>query len=335
MEPVFDCRVHNNMKAYEFLKFSGDELKANQIADVETIELSFHIYGANDLKTILFTESTVIDLKNSGIKEIEEKTVTEPPQSVNQANNTVAEQVLLDQKNVRVVLKGFGEDYYETFWKIYIENDRREDIRVDTENLTVNGVMIDSFLYELVPSGKKFNAELPFDPYELEKAKIDVIKEVSFKLRVINPESLDPIVDFKDIYIEGNSDIEYTQTHDDSGKEIFNQDGFRIVAKNLKVDEKYGGADLYLYIENNGGSDVSIKCGDAFVNGIKVYTLFSCDILKNTKAYDRIALTSSELKSFGTTDIEKIELSFNIYSLEEWDTILETEQITITFPLEF
>jgi len=62
-----------------------------------------------------------------------------------------------------------------------------------------------------------------------------------------------------------------------------------------------------------------------------VDTLFSCDVLAGKKAFDDITFMKSDLEKNSIKDINEVDLSFHISDANSWNTILDSEPITITF----
>jgi hypothetical protein len=62
-----------------------------------------------------------------------------------------------------------------------------------------------------------------------------------------------------------------------------------------------------------------------------VGTIFSCDVLAGNKAFDDITFMKSDLEKNSIKDINEIDLSFHIFDANSWNTILDSEPITITF----
>ena len=59
--------------------------------------------------------------------------------------------------------------------------------------------------------------------------------------------------------------------------------------------------------------------------------VFSSDVAIGKHAVDAITFLLSELEENDITTIENAELSFHIFDAAGWDTIVDTEPITITF----
>ena len=60
-------------------------------------------------------------------------------------------------------------------------------------------------------------------------------------------------------------------------------------------------------------------------------TSMSEDVIVGKKAITAVTFFSSSLEENGITDITSIETSFHVFDMESWDTIVDTDPITINF----
>jgi hypothetical protein len=326
METQFSCKVLNNTKAFTSINFDRADLDESGITNIENIELSFHFYSTDDYKSILTTEQISITFENSQ---------SNPPY-VTQADtrapeNAVAERIILQESGILVVLKGFREGRDGPEWEIFIENDSSENINVIIEKVVVNGITTADSLFANVVSGKKANAALEFAASYLADAGIQVIKDVTFEISVNKQSSYLSLIEPEIVSVECNPDIDYAQTYDDSGIELLNRDGCRIVAKRLDTSDDDWGPKLLLYIENTSGRYIGIDVGNALVNGFEINALFLCDVFNNTKLFQWMGFDIVDLKENQITDIETIKFSFLVFDGEKLEPIFETEEIAITF----
>ena len=117
-------------------------------------------------------------------------------------------------------------------------------------------------------------------------------------------------------------------TPNDSGQELYNADGIRIVGK--YVDENsFWGAAVLLYIENNSGKNKVIQCDDMSINGFMVTPYFSSTVYDGKKAIDDITLMSTELEENNITSVDDIELKFRIMN-DDFSNSYESDLITFS-----
>jgi hypothetical protein len=109
---------------------------------------------------------------------------------------------------------------------------------------------------------------------------------------------------------------------------LLDQDGIVITSKGLVEDDIWG-VGISLQIENNSTADIGVMCNAVIVNGFMISDLFSSEITASNKANETLYLNSYELSEIGIDTIGQIELYFNVYDAVSYDTILDSEVITI------
>lgn len=92
---------------------------------------------------------------------------------------------LYNAKDIKIVYKGMSENSYDKFINLYIENNSSKDITVQVRDFSINGYMIDPALSSNIAAGKKINDEIGIDKDDLDKNRIDEIKDVELKFFVL------------------------------------------------------------------------------------------------------------------------------------------------------
>jgi len=110
---------------------------------------------------------------------------------------------------------------------------------------------------------------------------------------------------------------------------LVDRDSIVITLKSLETGGFWGPA-LKILVENNGTKSVTIQTRNSAVNGIMVLTLFSCDVAAGKKANDEIVFEASSLKIASISVIKDIEFNFVVLDSESYNTIFETDKISIT-----
>lgn len=109
---------------------------------------------------------------------------------------------------------------------------------------------------------------------------------------------------------------------------ILDEEGVKIELKELDADGLFG-AELKVLIENTTDKDLTVQCRNSSVNGYMVETMFSADVAAGKKTNDSITLYSSDLELSGIETIADIELSFHIFTTEDWETYHDSQIIQI------
>lgn len=240
------------------------------------------------------------------------------------------EQVLLDQDGIKVTLTGFQpEDIFGPSLEILVENNTDRAVIVQTFESSVNGVMINTTLYCELEDGEKKNDVIKVMESDLELAKIEIIKDIELKFNVFDPETWDIFFSSDTVKITTTADPLFVQEYDDSGILALEDSGIKIVFQKAVLDESLLGADIFVYAENNREEDVTLAEKDVSINGIAVDSLLACEIVAGKKAYNKITIFLSEENKI--TSIDEIQLWFHIYNTDTWETILDSDVITVRF----
>lgn len=101
--------------------------------------------------------------------------------------------------------------------------------------------------------------------------------------------------------------------------------------KGLAENESIFGPSIVVYIENTGDTDVTVQTRDVSINGFMVDDIFSCDVVPGKRAVDTITFIETDLEENGIAVIENVELSFLVFDMANWETIVDTEAVNITF----
>lgn len=261
-----------------------------------------------------------------------ENSVSEVDEPIIVEEITIEETVIFDQEGITVTAMSLSDDsFMGPEINLLIENKGEQDATVQVRDFSVNGMMVDTMISETVAVGKKVNGSITMMSSDLETAGIETFKDIEFKLHIFNSDSWDTIVDSDIIKLTTTADPSFVQTFDDSGEVLLEQDGVKVVLKELDSEDSFWGADLYLYIENNTDKDITIQVRDTSVNDFMIDAMFSCDIMAGKKAFDSITFLDSQLEENGIEDFEKLELKFHVFEASSWDGIFDSDAITVTF----
>jgi hypothetical protein len=243
---------------------------------------------------------------------------------------TIDEQVLVDQDGIVITATGYEND---SIWgegiKLFIENNTDKDYMVGCDALIVNDYMISDLFSSTVAAGKKATETMHLFSSELNAAGIDTVGKIEMYFHATEDGTLDRL--FSNVYSEiHTSEYDNMDTSaDDSGTELYNKNGIRIVGKTVDEDSFWGMAIL-LFCENTSGRNISIHVDDMSINGYMMTPFFASTIYDGKKAIEDITIMSSDLESSGVESIEEAELKFRITDADSYDTIDETEPISFS-----
>ncbi len=260
-----------------------------------------------------------------------EETKAEESKTEEKSVVTIEEQVLFDANDIKITVTGMEDSWAGTKLTLLIENNSAKGITVQARNANVNGYMVDTMMSADVAAGKKSNDGLTFQTSGLKECGIEDIATMEFYFHIFDSETWDEIVDTDVIKIDTSIADGYVQNYDDSGEVLVDTNGVKIVGKGLSSDSSFFGPGVILYIENNSDQDITIQVRDVSVNGFMVDTSMSEDVVAGKKAISAVTFFKSSLEDNGITDITDVELFFHIFDLKSWDTIFDSDVITIKF----
>ncbi len=259
--------------------------------------------------------------KNSGDTEKKDKEVKE---------FTIDEQLCFEYEGLKVTAKSAESD---SIWgkgiNILAENDSGKDYSVSTRAVIVNNCMITSLFSCNVAAGKKSNETLYLSSSSLEAAGITDIGQIEIYFYVYDGSSYETLFDADCVTIKTSLYDTMDVTADDSGHELYNKNGIRIIGK--YVDENtFWGSSVLLYIENTTKEKIIVSCDDMSINGFMVEGYLYTSVYAGKYAVDTITVLSDDLEKNGITSIDSIELKFRIIDSDTYKTIDETEAITFS-----
>lgn len=244
---------------------------------------------------------------------------------------TIESTVLVDQDGIVVTAQELVED---PIWgpglKLLVENNSDTNQNIFCDYVVVNNFMFDTLLFSAdVAAGKKANETLYFSSSTMEGAGITTIGDLSFKFHSSNPETFETIFTTDEVSLATSASGTFEQTIPDEGKELYNENGVRIVGRYVSEDTIWG-AGVVLFLENNSGKDIQVSCDNMSINGFMVTPFFSCLVNDGRMAVSNITILSSDLEANGIESVEDIELAFKGFDPNTFSTVFESSPITFS-----
>ena len=144
------------------------------ISNIGKIDFYFRVINSDNYNTIY--ESKEIELKTSLYDEMD-----------SEANDVGTE--LLNQNGIRIVGKGVNDSLWGQGVLLYIENNSDKNIIVSTDNLSVNGYMVNGYLYSTIMSNKKAIETVILSSTDLEDNDIESIEDLALSFDIINADT--------------------------------------------------------------------------------------------------------------------------------------------------
>ena len=251
-------------------------------------------------------------------------------QEIDAQEVTLPETVLYDQNGIRITATSLTTDsLLGPKLNLLVENDSAQNILVQPDYCMVNGYMMDGLLSTDVAAGKKANDSVDFLRNVLARCGIETITDFELALVISDGDTYQTLYETGPVTLRTSAAGTYTQTYDDSGEEIYNQNGIRIVAKS--VDDDLFGKGIRFYLENNTDTAVAVNAENVSVNGYMMTDLFYSDLAPHSHALDSLTLLSSELEENSIDAITDAELSLRITDADSYQTLDTTAPITLHF----
>lgn len=246
---------------------------------------------------------------------------------------SIAETVLVDEGGVKITAKSLNTDelLIGAEIKLLIENNTEKNLTFQCHNASVNGYMVEPMMSVDVAAGKKANDALIFASSDLEACGISTIADMEFSFRIFTTEEWETFLDTPQIQLKTSVAETYEYTFDDSGELAYEGNDVKVVIKEHTEENSILGPGITVYIENNSDKDITVQVRDVSVNGFMVDAIFSSEVTAGKHAVDTILFPSSELEENEITEMKKVELSFHIFDTSSWDTIVDTDVVTIEF----
>lgn len=244
---------------------------------------------------------------------------------------TIESTVLVDQDGIVITAQELVEDsIWGTGIKLLIENNSSENQVIQCDYAVVNNFMMTSLLFSAdVAAGKKANETLYFSDTAMEGANISTITDMSFVFYSMNPNTYQRGFTTEEVSLSTSASGSYEQPIPDEGKELYNQNGIRIVGSYVEEDT-FWGAGVVLFIENTSDTNMIITCDNMSINGFMVTPYFSALVNSGKMSMSNITIMSSDLEDNGIDKVEDIELVFKGLNPESYQTIFETDAIAFS-----
>jgi hypothetical protein len=287
--------------------------------------------GSGADKDISSVSTTTPSTKESTVESTSDSSTEISNDEANLSEITIEEQILYDENDIKITAKGIEDGWLGTELELLIENNSTKSITVQARNANVNGYMVDTMMSADVAAGKKANDSLTFETSGLKECGIENIAIMEFYFYIFDAETWDEIVSTDVITVETSIADSYVQTYDDSGEVLVDTSGVKIVGKGLSVSDSFWGPGVILYIENNTDKDITVQVRDVSVNGFMVDSTMSEDVVSGKKAMSAVQFFSTDLEENSIEDITEVELYFHIFDEDSWDTVFDSDVITISF----
>lgn len=176
------CDVAAGKMANTEIYMDSDDLAISGITTIKDIELAFEGYDPDTYDTLFMSDVAAFST-NADVTFV---------QKIDDSGS-----VVYDNNGIRIIMKdGVNVDEYgDTYFVFYVENNSNVSIGVFSENVSVNDVMIDPFFGSMVPAGKVDFEDMTFWASDLEDSAVVSISGIEFSMYGFDWDSLDDLFD--------------------------------------------------------------------------------------------------------------------------------------------
>lgn len=242
----------------------------------------------------------------------------------------IEETELYNENDIVITATQAEADNNDIAINISVKNDGTEDVSVVTQYLSVNGYMLSmSSMYCEAGAGKTGEGSIFLYHDELKQAGINTIAQVQLRLRIYSRETFEDIAVTDVITLDISGTEDYVQSVDDSGKEIYNKDGARVVYQGIK-SVWYGDTVLMFFFENTGERNITIYADSVSANGTAVDTSFWADLLPNSRSLNGMSFYNLEALSLESPDqLTELEFTLHILDSDTWEELEVSDPIVM------
>lgn len=253
-----------------------------------------------------------------------------PETTASKPELSIEKQIIFEQDGIVITVTGISEDeIFGPELNLLIDNASSKNITVQSRKAAINGYMVSSSMSCDVLSGKKANDSLTFMNSDIKNCGIDAIANIEFSFHIFESDSYDKLYDSGLIRLTTSLAEEFSQTYDDSGEVLYDENGIKLIFKELDTDDSIFGPQIMIYTENNTEQTITIQARNTSVNGFMVDPSISTEITPGNKAVSGMTFMKSQLEENNITDFETVETSFHIFN-DNFGTIADTQPITIS-----
>lgn len=113
---------------------------------------------------------------------------------------------------------------------------------------------------------------------------------------------------------------------------LFDANDIKITGKSFILGDEWNlGPYLTFTVENNTNKNITVQIRDCSINSFMIDPICSTDVVAGKKANDDMTWLYSDFEANDITTIETIEFYFHIFDSDSWDTIIDSDTITLTF----
>lgn len=245
-----------------------------------------------------------------------------------QTEPVLPEQVIYDADGIRITVKGMEEKTMTgTNVKILLENGTDRNVVFSGDLFVVNGITVPGYLYAEAAAGTRKNDAIEFYTDALNSSGISYIGEIrGYDTRIVDTDTYETLATVS-LELTTAHAQEGAYSHDESGVKLYEDQGILVAAQ--MISEEFYGRTARLLVKNETGKDIIVEAENISVNGYTVDAWLYDTVVADTVRFCQLDLFQSGLEENGIDQIETISFRLNFLDESNFDTIAQSEVLTV------
>ena len=238
-------------------------------------------------------------------------------------------QVLLDKRGLVITATGLNENGAQgPALNVTVRNGSETDVTIQTRDASVNGYMMDASFNVTVAAGQEVRESILFLASRMERSGIETIADLEVSFHILDQNRI-TFLDSGAVTVRTPAADTYQYRFDDSGEELYSENGVRIVSKGFSENESIFGPGLVLFIENTTDRAITVQAKDVQVNGAAVDAIFSEDVLPGKRSVSAVTLLNTSLQDSGVGEIRNLKFYLHVVDRDQRTTLFDTAPFRI------
>ena len=238
-------------------------------------------------------------------------------------------QILLDKRGLVIMATGLNENGAQgPALNVSIENRSETDVTVEIRDASINGWMMDTSFSAAVAAGRKVEGAILFLASRIQRSGIETIADLEFAFHILDQNRI-TFLDSDAVTVRTPAADTYQYSFDDSGEELYSDNGVRIVSRGFSENGSVFGPELVLFIENTTDRAITVQAKDVLVNGTEVDAISSEDVLPGKRSAAAVTIIATSLEYNNIEKIRKLSFYLRVSDRDQRTTLFDTDSFTI------
>ena len=232
--------------------------------------------------------------------------------------------VLLDKRGLSITATRLVENGIQgSALVVSIRNRSETDVTVEVRDVCVNGWMMDTSFFAAVAAGQETEGAIVFLSSGMKRSGIETIADMEFSFHILDQNRV-TFLDSDPITIRTPAADAYQYRFDNSGEELYNENGVQIVSRGFSGDVSVFGPGLVLFMENTTDRTITVQTRNASVNGSAADIVFSGDILAGRRSVAVVTITGVTLE-----ELREMTFSLRVLDRDRRTTLFDAGPFTV------